>query len=176
VLAALIVLAPTADANATTIPWQSAPHPLLVHALRRDIRLHRGQARWNAYRLGIALRTGTPELTTVSLIRLRAINASWVLRRSRYRAALVRRAPVYAALMCIHSHESSWTGYSPAGPYYGGLQMSPTFELHYGSSYVETWGHAWNWPPSMQLAAAWRAVQSVGFTPWPASAMACGLL
>jgi hypothetical protein len=176
VLAALIVTAATPEARAAIIPWRSAPHPLLVHALRRDIVLHRARAAARGYRLGVILATGRPERSTVSLVRLRALDSHWRALAGRFRILLARRAPVYAALMCIHSHEGAWTSYSAAGPYYGGMQMSATFEAHYGAAYLRLWGDARHWPPTIQLAAAYRAVMNVGYTPWPASAAACGLL
>jgi len=54
--------------------------------------------------------------------------------------------------------------------------MSPTFERDYGAGYVAVWGDALNWPAPMQTAAAYRATRQVGYTPWPTSAAACGLL
>ena len=38
------------------------------------------------------------------------------------------------------------------------------------------WGDANSWPAPMQTAAAYRATLAVGFSPWPSSAAACGLL
>jgi hypothetical protein len=175
VLAAFIVLVPTAEAHAATIPWRSAPHPLLVHALRRDIHFHRVRAGRRAHALGVVLRVGPIERTTVSLLRLRALDRHWDALAGRFAVMLARRAPVYAALICIHAHEGAWTSYNAAGPYYGGLQMSATFEAHYGAAYLRRWGDARHWPPAMQIAAAYRAVLVVGYTPWPASAAVCGL-
>jgi len=41
---------------------------------------------------------------------------------------------------------------------------------------VAMWGNADSWPAPMQTAAAYRATLTVGFSPWPSSATACGLL
>jgi hypothetical protein len=41
---------------------------------------------------------------------------------------------------------------------------------------VAVWGDADSWPAPMQTAAAYRAALAVGFSPWPNSAAACGLL
>jgi len=179
VLAATSFQAPTATAlawhSSGFIPWTQAPHPKLVHKLRQDIRLRRDHAVHRAWKLGIILTPGRRERLTVEPDDLRAMDARWHLRAHRYRVALRQRAPVYAALACIHSYEGSWSAYSPAGPYYGGYQMDPSFESHYGGEYMQMWGDALNWPVPMQTAAAWRATQEVGYSPWPASAAACGL-
>ena len=179
-LAATSFQAPVANAlvwhSSGFIPWTQAPHPKLVHKLRRDIRLRRDHAVHRAWKLGIILTPAPRERLTVEVDYLRAMDARWHLRAHQYRVALRQRAPVYAALACIHSYEGSWSAYSPAGPYYGGYQMDPSFEREYGGDYLRLWGDALNWPVPMQTAAAWRATQEVGYTPWPASAAACGLL
>ena len=54
----------------------------------------------------------------------------WLHRAHAYRVSIVKRAPVYQVLGCIHQHEGAWNAYNGAGPYYGGLQMSPTFMVH----------------------------------------------
>ncbi|HEY8858470.1 MAG TPA: hypothetical protein VIM27_03385, partial [Gaiellales bacterium] len=145
-LAATTFQAPTALAwhSSGFIPWTQAPHPKLVHKLRRDIRLRRDHAVHRAWKLGIILTPAPRERLTVEVGALRAMDARWHLRAHRYRLALRQRAPVYAALACIHSYEGSWSAYSPAGPYYGGYQMDPSFERHYGSDYMRVWGDALN--------------------------------
>lgn len=176
-LAATSFQAPTALArqHAGFIPWTQAPHPRLVHKLRQDIRLRRDHAVRRAWKLGIILTPSRRERLTVDIDQLRAMDARWRLRAHRYRLALNQRAPVYAALACIHGYEGSWWAYSSAGPYYGGYQMNPAFERRYGDDYVRLWGDALHWPVPMQTAAAWRATQEVGYSPWPATAAACGL-
>jgi hypothetical protein len=80
------------------------------------------------------------------------------------------------AFLCIHSYEGAWTSNTGNG-YYGGLQMDWSFMRRYGADYVRQWGSADNWPVEAQLAAAVRAHRSGrGFTPWPNTARACGLL
>jgi hypothetical protein len=178
VLAATSFQAPTALAawqHAGFTPWTQAPHPRLVHRLRQDIRLRRDHAVRRAWKLGIILTPSRRERLTVDVDQLRAMDARWRLRAHRYRLALEHRAPVYAALACIHGYEGSWTAYSSAGPYYGGYQMDPAFERRYGGDYMRLWGDALHWPAVMQTAAAWRATQEVGYSPWPATAAACGL-
>jgi hypothetical protein len=177
VLAATTFTAPPALASDPGfIPWWQAPQPKLVHKLRHEIRLRRDHAVHRAWKLGIILTTHSRERDTVDVPTLEAMDARWHRRAHAYRAELRRRAPVYEDLACIHGYEGSWWSYSPAGPYYGGYQMDPTFEQHYGADYVAIWGDANNWPAPMQTAAAYRATLEVGFSPWPSSAAACGLL
>jgi len=81
-----------------------------------------------------------------------------------------------AAFNCIHQYEGAWTSNTGNG-YYGGLQMDYGFMRSYGAEYVRRWGTADNWPVWAQLTAAMRAHHSGrGFTPWPNTARACGLL
>jgi hypothetical protein len=176
VLAATTINAPTVSADVGGFtPWWQAPHPKLVHELRTDIRLRRDHAVKRAWKLGIILHPHRRERLTVDIPTLEAMDARWHLRAHGYRLELRRRAPVYAALACIHSYEGSWWAYSPAGPYYGGYQMDPSFERAYGADYLSIWGDASSWPVPMQTAAAYRATLAVGYTPWPNSAAACGL-
>jgi hypothetical protein len=78
--------------------------------------------------------------------------------------------------LCIHRFEGDW-GSDTGNGYYGGLQMDRAFQRLYGSDFVSRWGTADNWPVWAQLTAAARAYRSGrGFTPWPNTARACGLL
>jgi hypothetical protein len=80
------------------------------------------------------------------------------------------------ALLCIHRYEGAWTSNTGNG-YYGGLQMDYGFMRNYGPEFVRRWGTADNWPVWAQLEAAARAHQSGrGFSPWPNTARACGLI
>lgn len=80
------------------------------------------------------------------------------------------------AFLCIHKYEGSWTSNTGNG-YYGGLQMDYGFMRNYGSEYVRRWGTADNWPVWAQIDAAKRAYHSGrGFSPWPNTARACGLI
>jgi hypothetical protein len=90
------------------------------------------------------------------------------------------RPPVPAylqgAFLCIHRYEGAWDANTGNG-YYGGLQMDVGFQSLYGSEYVQRWGTADNWPAWAQLEAAVRAYRSGrGFSPWPSTARACGLI
>jgi Transglycosylase-like domain len=79
------------------------------------------------------------------------------------------------AFLCIHRFEGAWTSNTGNG-YYGGLQMDRRFMVTYGHDFVGRWGTADNWPVWAQLEAAARAYPARGFTPWPNTARACGLL
>jgi hypothetical protein len=79
------------------------------------------------------------------------------------------------AFLCIHHFEGAWTSNTGNG-YYGGLQMDRRFMRMYGHDFVGRWGTADNWPVWAQLEAAARAYPARGFTPWPNTARACGLL
>jgi hypothetical protein len=80
------------------------------------------------------------------------------------------------ALLCIHGYEADWSANTGNG-YYGGLQMDSSFMNTYGGEFVRRWGTADNWPVWAQLETSARAYSSGrGFTPWPHTARACGLL
>lgn len=81
-----------------------------------------------------------------------------------------------SAFLCIHRYEGAWDANTGNG-YYGGLQMDDAFQSTYGGEYVRRWGTADGWPVWAQIAAAARAYRSGrGFSPWPNTARACGLL
>ena len=80
------------------------------------------------------------------------------------------------AFQCIHRYEGAWTSNTGNG-YYGGLQMDVPFQARYGGDFLARWGTADNWPVWAQIQAAADAYRSGrGFTPWPNTARACGLL
>jgi hypothetical protein len=96
------------------------------------------------------------------------------------RRALTRKisltggSPLEKALLCIHSHEGSWT--DPNAPFYGGLQMDMDFQETYGPEFLKTFGTADRWPVSVQIAVAIKAyVSGRGFGPWPRTSRMCGL-
>ncbi len=109
-----------------------------------------------------------------------AMRASWVRQNLRRVQRALNRSegvPSWAlrAFLCIHRHEGAWNDPNP--PYYGGLQMDMAFQRSYGPEYLRRYGTADNWPPSVQIAVAYRAVRSGrGFYPWPNAARRCGLL
>lgn len=97
--------------------------------------------------------------------------------RRAWRAVLAQAAhpPYESAWRCIHGYEGSWT--DGGGPYYGGLQMDLGFQAHYGGYLLRTKGTADHWTPTEQMWVAARAFRSGrGFSPWPNTARACGLI
>jgi hypothetical protein len=87
---------------------------------------------------------------------------------------LAQHPPHYAAFMCIHHYEGSWS--DSGAPYWGGLQMNLSFQATYGSWLYRTKGTADHWTPLEQIWVAERALQSRGFYPWPLTARYCGLI
>jgi hypothetical protein len=80
------------------------------------------------------------------------------------------------AFLCIHRYEGAWDANTGNG-YYGGLQMDRSFQARYGADFLRRWGTADTWPVWAQLQAAARAHHSGrGFSPWPHTARACGLI
>jgi hypothetical protein len=108
----------------------------------------------------------------------------WVLDLWRSRAQRMRRQganpPHLAQWRCIHRGERSpaqgWATNTGNG-YYGGLQMNLSFMRAYGRGLLARKGTADRWTPLEQMWVAERAHASGrGFTPWPNTARACGLL
>ena len=87
------------------------------------------------------------------------------------------RVPHYDAFMCIAEHESGgrWDVATGNG-YYGGLQMDIGFQQTYAPGLYRRKGTADHWTAEEQIRAAGRAVAARGFTPWPNTALMCGLL
>jgi hypothetical protein len=174
------MLAATTLPASTTIPAASAaavasgpaPNP---HVLRQKIAHNRSLAVHRGIWLGLLLRHGHAERHTSSPMALAALLHRWKHRRIAFGRALHRRAGVYQALLCIHRGEGAWTAYSSAGPYYGGLQMNRGFELTYGAEFVRRFGDAQRWKPGLQIAVGYRAVRQLGFSPWPATRLGCGV-
>ena len=88
--------------------------------------------------------------------------------------------PHERAWRCIHRHEARNAGGRAArtgNGYYGGLQMSMTFQRTLAPELLQTKGTADNWTAIEQMWVAERAFRrGYGFTPWPNTARACGLL
>jgi hypothetical protein len=76
--------------------------------------------------------------------------------------------------LCIHHYEGAWN--DVGGPYWGGLQMSLTFQERYGGWIYKAKGTADHWTPLEQIWTAEKALQSRGFWPWPNTARICGLI
>jgi hypothetical protein len=103
----------------------------------------------------------------------------WVRDLWRNRAVRTRRRalnpPYRSAWLCIHRYEASW--HDGGAPYYGGLQMNISFQLHYARRLYRVKGTADHWTPLEQIWAAEKARRSgLGFTPWPNTARLCGVL
>ena len=103
----------------------------------------------------------------------------WVRDLWRTRALATRRLalhpPYRGAWLCIHRYEASW--HDPNPPYYGGLQMDVSFQLHYARRLYVLKGTADHWTPLEQIWAAEKARRSgLGFSPWPNTARLCGVL
>jgi hypothetical protein len=102
----------------------------------------------------------------------------WVRDLWRGRAVRTRRKalhpPNLGAWLCIHRYEASW--HDAGAPYYGGLQMDVSFQLHYAPRLYRTKGTADHWTPLEQIWAAEKARRSGrGFSPWPSTARLCGV-
>jgi len=133
------------------------------------------QATWRWQRL-----TGAPRTQTAGR-RLQAMAVSDLQRtvRTWRRRALSahRRAqhpPHLSQWLCIHHYEGAWN--DAWGPYWGGLQMSLTFQERYGGWLYRAKGTADHWSPLEQMWVAERAYRTRGFWPWPNTARFCGLI
>lgn len=87
---------------------------------------------------------------------------------------LAQHPPHMNEWMCIHHYEGAWN--DVGGPYWGGLQMSLTFQERYGGWIYRLKGTADHWTPLEQIWTAEKARQSRGFWPWPNTARICGLI
>lgn len=94
--------------------------------------------------------------------------------RRAYLAAPWRQSWFLGAILCIHSHEGSWTN-----PNYGGLGEMLAFQQAYGADMLRKYGTtAQAWSPTDQIIVAWRGYVGNGhsFSPWPNTARMCGVL
>jgi len=82
--------------------------------------------------------------------------------------------PHLADWMCIHHWEGAWN--DRGGLYWGGLQMSITFQERYGGWIYKRKGTADHWTPLEQIWTAENALKTRGFWPWPNTARMCGLI
>ena len=76
---------------------------------------------------------------------------------------------------CVTVHEGGVTSNTGNG-YYGRWQADTVFQLAYGPEFYRRWGVASNWPRWAQDVMAYRGWLARGWTPWPNTARACGLL
>lgn len=111
-------------------------------------------------------------LAATSVERLRRLELLWH-RRERRAARKAHHPPHLSAWLCIHRYEGSWS--DSGAPYYGGLQMSYSFQEAYGGWLLHSKGTADHWSPLEQIWTAVRAQRVRGFTPWPNTARFCGL-
>jgi hypothetical protein len=176
----LLLAVGTDNAVASTSPRAATGASAAVGALRHEIRATRGLALHTAFVAALpAPRHGHAERTATTVPALTPILARWQGRLRRYRAALLRRRPALTGLRCIHGYEGPWNAVSDSTPtYYGGLQMDRAFERAYGHDVLvaRRGADADAWSRHDQLMVAMRAYRSVGYSPWPNTAAACGLL
>ena len=103
----------------------------------------------------------------------------WQTRAERAEAA-AQDPPHEREWRCIHRYEAALAGgwdTSTGNGYYGGLQMSMTFQRTLAPELLRAKGTADNWTPIEQMWVAERALKrGYGFTPWPNTARRCGLL
>jgi hypothetical protein len=123
--------------------------------------------------------TGFEERTAAGVAYLEWLRDLWQTRATRA-GARAQDPPHETAWRCIHRHEASRAGgwaASTGNGYYGGLQMSPVFMRTLAPELLRQKGTADNWTAIEQMWVAERAIRrGYGFTPWPISARACGLL
>lgn len=131
---------------------------------------------WHWQQLTGARRTQTAgrTLAAMSVSDLEQTVSTWRQRaRAAHRAA--QHPPHLRDWLCIHRYEGAWN--DVGGPYWGGLQMSLSFQERYGPTLVATKGTADHWTPLEQMWVAERALrEGRTFAAWPRSAYVCGLL
>ena len=176
-LASAVLLAVCASAvgvHRATAGGTRKVHPGALAYLEQ--RLHGFEtATWRWQRL-----TGRP-LTQTAGRTLAAMNvtdlertvARWQV-RARTAHRIAQHPPHMQDWLCIHHYEGAWT--DVGGPYWGGLQMSLTFQARYGGWLLRTKGTADHWTPLEQIWTAEKALRSSGFWPWPNTARICGLI
>jgi hypothetical protein len=173
----LLALTASLALAATSVVSAALPSDATEAADRlvESIKKHRADA-WHWQRV-MGKRRSKPsfaERRTNDLERLTAIRVRWT-RRANHLKDRAHHPPHRAAWLCIHRHEGRWK--DPQAPYYGGLQMSRSFQRAYGRYLFRLKGTANHWTPVEQMWTAERAHQSgAGFYPWPNTAAACGLL
>jgi hypothetical protein len=164
----VLLLAPGGDARSGSEKTQ-VPTDSLVRQIER-LRV----TTWHWQRvMSRPLTTGSRSYRTEPSRRYRL----WVRNLWRRRAVRARRLalnPPYKSIwLCIHRYEASW--HDGGFPYYGGLQMDMSFQLHYGRRLYRVKGTADHWTPLEQIWVAEKARRSGrGFSPWPSTARLCG--
>ena len=135
------------------------------------------------YWLRVMDRPLPPPVAGLARLELRQLRqaADWQWSRARSLAYSAHHPPHLVAWRCLQRYESgrSYRGWriNTGNGYYGGLQFDIGFQLAYGAWLYRTKGTAEHWTPFEQMWTAERAHASGrGFTPWPNTARACGLL
>jgi len=156
---------------------QTATHSSRTAALRYlEGELHQYErATWRWQRLvGVQpTQTAGRRLTAISVTDLEQTVKMWQ-RRAIAAHGRARHPPHLAQWLCIHHYEAAWN--DVGDPYWGGLQMSLTFQERYGGWLYREKGTADHWTPLEQMWVAEKALQVRGFWPWPNTARFCGLL
>ena len=123
--------------------------------------------------------TNYAERTATSAAYLEWLRDLWRSRAGRAEAR-AQDPPNEPAWRCLHRHEASRAGGWEANTgngYYGGLQMSMTFQRTLAPELLRNKGTADNWTAIEQMWVAERALRrGYGFGLWPLSARACGLI
>jgi hypothetical protein len=166
-------LAAAAVEHPSKASHRARAHPILFWKHR--IQMWRAET-WHWERvMGVPLIPGHSgrALASVTLTRLHRLSGLWHRREHRaWRHA--HHPPLLAGWMCIHHYEGAWN--DGGGPYWGGLQMDLSFQQTYGGWLFRKKGTADRWTPIEQIWVAVHAWRSRGFSPWPSTARACGLL
>ena len=117
--------------------------------------------------------TGRAWRTDSAAVREEILRAWKRLAAKTWQAAL--RPPHKAGWQCIHKSEGPWNANTGNG-YYGGLQMDLDFQRTYAPPFLLRKGTADRWSKLEQMWVAEKAFLDRGFSPWPNTARACGLL
>lgn len=137
------------------------------------------------HKMGRRVGNGAAEMTarrSCSWVRraakLRRARAIWLRRRYEHwlkAQAVSRFSRLYEKWRCIHEHEGAWNANTGNG-YWGGLQMTFSFQQAHGPQFLRRWGTADNWPVWAQLEAAEDAWHDDGgsFREWSTAGI-CGL-
>ena len=180
-LTALAILAPSAGAHRPGLHRAGELDAPLLHwrgYLIRDT---------NRIRAAKCLRTIEPYFTRAELPvsqRHRAV-VLWLDRRASSRRAaprcLLARAWSWyrtGSTQCVVNGEGGWTSVNPTGKYRGRFQADADFARAYGPAYaLARWGTLVNlWTPDAQVVMGFRGYSARGWSPWPNTARACGLL
>ena len=174
-LALVIALGALLTASTGAARSRSATYAVPDSSLVRQIEHYRHVTwRWQRV-MSLPITSGSSTYRTDPSLRYRR----WVRNLWRTRAARTQRKahhpPYLGAWLCIHRYEASW--HDGGAPYYGGLQMDVSFQLHYARRLYRAKGTADHWTPLEQIWAAEKARRGgLGFSPWPNTARLCGVL